>query len=251
MSLDEHVWGWGEGGLTGEDFTNATQKREGGGGKKICLKIKKGEGSQPAVGAGGAESRGARCALQPLPRFGLLWGLRGGRGRGALRRPGAEAAELRSGRAGCPLSGLWGKSPPARSRPAGPPARAAPLSESGDVTALCRVPTPSSRSPPSAPRAQPSLRDRRGKTGSTRLGSAVAPHFNRRSLGPLTAAEGRPTAVRAPALRPESARELRGPPVTSRQPNGRSARGSDSDSACLGLAKPARVNVNFANQAVP
>lgn len=248
MSLDEHVWGWGEGGLTGEDFTNATQKREGGGGKKICLKIKKGEGSQPAVGAGGAESRGARCALQPLPRFGLLWGLRGGRGRGALRGAGAEAAELRSGRAGCPRSGLWGKSPPARSRPAGP--RCTSFRKRRRDRAL-QGSYPFSRSPPSAPRAQPSLRDRRGKTGSTRLGSAVAPHFNRRSLGPLTAAEGRPTAVRAPALRPESARELRGPPVTSRQPNGRSARGSDSDSACLGLAKPARVNVNFANQAVP
>lgn len=120
---------------------------------------------EPAVGAGGAESRGARCALQPLPGSGLLWGLRGGRGRGALRGAGAEAAELRSGRADCPRSGLWGKSPPARGRPARPPAGAAPLSESGDVTALCRVPTLSPRSPPSAPGAQPSLRDRGGSPG--------------------------------------------------------------------------------------
>lgn len=203
------------------------------------------------MGAGGAERRGARCALQPLPRSGLLWGLRGGRGRGALRRAGVEAAELRPGRADCPRSGLGGKSPPARGRPAC--RRCTSFRKRRRDRALqgsypfLQVPAECSRGsallagPPGKPR----------KAEGTRVGSAVVPHFNSRSLGPLTAAEGRPTAVRAPDLQPESARELGGPPVTSRQPKGRSASGSDSGSACLGLAKPARVNVNFANQAVP
>lgn len=210
---------------------------------------------EPAVGAGGAERRGARCALQPLPGSGLLWGLRRGRGRGALRRAGAEAAELRSGRADCQRSGLWGKSPPARGRPARPPARPRCTSfrkRRRDRALQGSYPflqVPAERSRGLALLARP--RGKPWKAEGTRLGSTAAPHFNSRSLGPLTAAEGRPTAVRAPALQPESARELRGPPVTSRQPKGRSASGSDSGSGCLGLAKPARVNVNFANQALP
>lgn len=57
---------------------------------------------------------------------------------------------------------------------------------------------PAERSRGSALLARP--RGKPWKAEGTRLGSTAAPHFNSRSLGPLTAAEGRPTAVRAPAL---------------------------------------------------
>lgn len=53
---------------------------------------------------------------------------------------------LRPGRADRPRSGLPGKVAPSAVL-ARPPARAAPLSESDDTTALCRVPTPSSPIP--------------------------------------------------------------------------------------------------------
>ena len=169
------------------------------------------------------------CAPTSLPRSGLLWGLRRGRGRGALRRAGADAAEPRSGRADCPRSGLWGKSPPARCRPARP--RCTSCRKRRRDRALQGsfpfLPVPAERSRGSALLARPPGKPR--TTEGTGLASAVAPHFNCRALGPLTAAEGRPIAVRAPAR--VSARELRGPPVSSRQRKERSASASDSGSA--------------------
>lgn len=115
------------------------------------------------MGAGGAGGRGARCALQPLspaPASSGVFAEAAGEGLCAglgqtlqSRAPDAPTARGR----------VSGESRPRRG--AGPPARAAPLAESGDVTALCRVPFPSSLSPPSAPGAKPSLRDRRGSPG--------------------------------------------------------------------------------------
>lgn len=192
------------------------------------------------------------CAPTSLPRSGLLWGLRRGRGRGALRRAGADAAEPRSGRADCPRSGLWGKSPPARCRPARP--RCTSCRKRRRDRALQGsfpfLPVPAERSRGSALLARPPGKPR--TTEGTGLASAVAPHFNCRALGPLTAAEGRPIAVRAPALQPESLLASSGgrplAPASARR--GRRAPQTRAQ-LCPRLAKPARVNVNFANQALP
>lgn len=162
-----------------------------------------------------------------------------------------EAAALSPGHADCPRSGPWGKSPPARC----PPARAAPLPQSGDMTTLCRVLTPSPRSPRSAPggsalHSRPPGKPQ--KTQETQLVSAIAPQFNSTGLGPLTVAPGLRAVARAPAFKPESPGELREPFISSSQPKGEIRESLRlGPLSGLGLPKPVRVNVNFANQAFP
>ena len=217
---------------------------------KICLKIKKGEGSQLwARAAQGAQAPDVRSNLPPLLRPPPTSAPRP-RERGFIPSWGKELQSCAPGPPTAP-GRVPGESHP-RAVPSGPPARAAPLSESGDEPLLCRVPTPFPGSPLNAPEGSAlhsRLPGRPQKTEGTQLAPAIPPHFNSLGLGPLTAAPAA-DAARALALKPDSLGEPRGPFISSRQPKRRSVSGSDSDSG-LGLANPARVNVNFANQAFP
>ncbi|XP_070939796.1 uncharacterized protein [Macaca nemestrina] len=148
--------GGGDGGIRVEKVSLMQSKREG----EICLKIRKGEGSQlwarAMQGTGAPDVRSTT-----LPGSGLLWGLRRGRGRGGLYLAGARScrAELRTRRLP-PVMSLG------KVAHGAVPVTPAPLPQSGDMTALCGVLTPSSRIPASSsPGLSPSSRDCRGSPG--------------------------------------------------------------------------------------
>lgn len=174
---------------------------------------------EPAAGAGSAGGRGARCALQPRSPDRASSGVCAeAAGRGRLPRGWGKRLQSCARDTAAALGRGSGESRP-RLGPR-PPARAAPLSENGDMTARGRVPTPPSRCPRSAPAGSA---PRSGPPGKPREAegrqpaSAVAPHFVRVGLGPRTAAPGCGARSCPPA---RLVRELRRPFLSSRQPGG-------------------------------
>lgn len=165
------------------------------------------------MGAGSSGDRGARCALQSLPAAPVSERVCAEASReGLYTRLELEAAELRPGRADRPRSGLPGKVAPS-AVPARPPAGAAPLSESDDVTVLCRVPTPSSSIPTGRSRGLSSSIEIAGEAPENGRNPARVgdfPALSERGFGSADCGSGGLlTAVRAPAFKPEC---LRGSP---------------------------------------
>lgn len=160
------------------------------------------------------------------------------------RAPDAPSARGRGSGESRPRRGAR---PPARARCTSFPKRRRDRALQGSHPFL-RV--PAGRSRDSALLARPPGKPR--KAEGTWLASAVAPHWSCRALGALTAAERRPIAASAPA--PPARSPLgspRGRPLAPARPRRGPRAAEPRAPLCPGLAKPARVNVNFANQALP
>lgn len=190
------------------------------------------------------------CAPASLPGSGLFWGLRRGRGKRAFAsRLGQEAAERRPGHSDCPRSGPWGKAPPARSPPSRP--RCASFRKRRHDRARLgsdsSFPMPAERSRRRSPRYETAGEAPGSGRNAARVGDC--PALYSRGFGSADCGSRLPTAARAPALEPESLGSFGGlssAPAAQRGTRGPLRLGLRSG---LGWATPARVTVNFANQA--